>query len=297
MPTFNECPVCGGSELRPVFAVRDHLVTGEVFNLVGCQSCETRLISPAPDETEMQLYYRSKEYISHSDTRRGLINIAYGLARPIMLWRKRRLVERLSGLGAGRLLDVGCGTGAFLNTMRGSGWEVAGMDSSETAREAVRRHTGLEAFTDDEFFKQEMKLFDVITLWHVLEHLHRLESYLNRIKELLKPGGTLFIAVPNYDSLDGDAYQSMWAAYDAPRHLYHFTPRSMARLTERFTFKITDRVRLPLDSFYVALLSERNLHGQGRYFRGLWLGLKSYLQALKRPDRSSSLIYVCQADG
>ncbi|MEE9465151.1 MAG: class I SAM-dependent methyltransferase [Candidatus Neomarinimicrobiota bacterium] len=297
MFAVNECPVCGGKQLRPVFAVHDHLATGEAFNLAECTDCETRFINPAPDEAEMERYYQSGDYVSHSETHRGVINTIYGFVQPLMLRRKRRLVEHWSGLTGARLLDVGCGSGAFLNTMHQGGWDVTGMDTSATVREAVRRRFGHQVLTTDRFFNLKDNSFEVITLWHVLEHIHQLERYLNHLRALLRPGGTIFIAMPNYDSLDGQSYQSMWAAYDAPRHLYHFTPRSMARLLERFTLKITARLRLPLDSFYVSLLSEKHLQTGGRSFRGWWFGLKSYLNALNTPDKSSSLIYICRTDG
>lgn len=290
MIQIKECPVCQSRSFNPVFTVTDHVVSGDSFDIIECGGCHVRLTRPIPDEKEILPYYDTNDYVSHSETTRGAINKLYAVVRRVMVTRKRKLVQSLGRGRPGRLLEIGCGAGAFLNEMHQSGWEVLGVETNRRARDTVMEKYGLVARSPGEWFAQPESSHDVIALWHVLEHLHNLDGYLRRIRTCLKDDGVLIVAVPNYRSFDAEYYQSRWAAYDVPRHLYHFTCESMTDLLKCYGLTITTIKRLPFDAFYVSILSEK--YQGGIVARGLGVGIVSYLQALADTKRSSSIIYV-----
>ncbi|MEE9166369.1 MAG: class I SAM-dependent methyltransferase [Candidatus Neomarinimicrobiota bacterium] len=254
-----------------------------------------RVTHPLPHETRMGKYYESDDYVPHSEVPRGIIPLLYGNVQRLTLVQKRNLVERMAHFSGRRLLDLGCGTGAFLNTMHRAGWEVDGVEAHERARELVRKRYGLQVQAPDQWLKSDSPGFDIVTLWHTLEHLHGLDRYLQRIRDGLRNDGFLFVAVPNYRSYDAEHYQTLWAAYDAPRHLYHFDFGSLATLFRKHRFRLFKIRHLPFDSFYVSMLSEKN--GDGSLVRGVWIGLRSYLQALPDPRRSSSILFILNKGG
>lgn len=290
MNKIEECPSCQSVSFNPVFTAADHVVSGDLFDIIECDNCHIRLTNPIPDEKEILPYYDSDDYVSHSETTRGAINKLYAVVRRVMLIRKRKVIQSLGPGRSGKLLEIGCGAGAFLNEMHRSGWEVLGIEPNRRARDTVMRKYSLAVRSPEEWFTQPESSYDVIALWHVLEHLHSLDGYLRRIRTCLEDNGVLIVAVPNYRSFDGEYYQSRWAAYDLPRHLYHFTYESMTVLLKRYGLTITTIKRLPFDAFYASMLSEK--HSEGFVARGLWIGLRSYLQALGDTKRSSSIIYV-----
>ena len=290
MLSRTECPVCKSSDFSAVLSAKDYTVSGEVFVIQHCNACTHRFTSPVPDAGEIGPYYKSESYISHSNTNKGFINRAYQTVRKITLKGKRRLVESSSGKRGGKLLDIGSGAGAFLATMKEAGWTVKGLEPDEDARMVAMRDFQVESQPTDELMGLQEGSWDVVTMWHVLEHVHDLDDYIEKIFKLLKPDGLFLIAVPNYTSADAVHYQAGWAAYDVPRHLYHFSPRSMQHLLERNRFKLLDMKRMPFDSFYVALLSER--YKGGSMLAAFWHGFRSYLVALGNKGRCSSIIYV-----
>jgi SAM-dependent methyltransferase len=245
-----------------------------------------------PDEQEIGRYYQSDDYISHSDTRKGFINRVYHAVRSITIRGKRKMVRQANGGSRGAILDYGCGTGAFLASMRDDGWEAAGLEPDDRARANALALHGLKTSHPDALRSMPDAHYDVVTLWHVLEHVHRLQETMSDLRRVLKPGGTMFIAVPNHTSADAAHYGPAWAAWDVPRHLYHFSPASMKRLTELNGLTVTHIRPMWFDSFYVSMLSERYLGEGGGMTGALLTGIRSNLSALRSPDRGSSLIYV-----
>ncbi|MEO0474337.1 MAG: class I SAM-dependent methyltransferase, partial [Bacteroidota bacterium] len=237
-------------------------------------------------------YYQSEEYISHSNTNKGFINGIYQIVRNITLRQKRKLVERLSGKKSGLILDIGCGTGEFLGTMKQAGWDTKGLEPDEGARQQAIQHFDLSVDPSDQLFSLEENKFDVISMWHVLEHVHQLQDYISKIRKLLKKDGTLIIAVPNFQSTDAEHYDSKWAAYDVPRHLYHFNPLAMDTLMGKHQFTVHDHRRMPFDAFYVSMLSEQYRHGKLRLIPAFFSGLASWWHNLFHKKRGSSIIYV-----
>lgn len=217
------CPVCHKKELEPLFRCTDHFVSGESFPLFRCHSCGFTLTGSPPAEESAGTYYQSEAYISHSNTSRGLVNQAYHLVRELMLRRKQKIVEKSAGIYGGSLLDIGAGTGFFLRFMKKKGWQVTGTEKSDTARAYARAQWNLPLLSDEALFTLPAKSFDVITLWHVMEHLYNLPDYWEVIHTLLRPGGSLVIALPNPGSFDAGHYGEFWAAWDVPRHLWHLS--------------------------------------------------------------------------
>lgn len=287
---YTTCPVCGSAEINPLLTIKDHSVSKETFVIWQCSWCTLRFTQDAPDQNTMHAYYLSQGYISHTNTTKGLINKVYQKVRNHTLAQKATLVIAKTKK-VGSILDMGAGTGAFLNTMKKKGWEMLGIEPDEGARNQALKLYGIQL--------QEMllpaiteKRFDAITLWHVMEHVHELHNTLQRLKSLLLPEGRLLIAVPNYESLDCEIYKLCWAAYDVPRHLYHFTPRSIEVLLHKNGLKIIDKKPMWFDSFYISLLSTQYQNGKTSWLGAGISGLRSNVTAFFNKDRSSSVIYI-----
>lgn len=289
---YSTCPVCGSADFRDVFPVKDYTVSGKSFPVVECNNCSLRFTQQAPDAASIGPYYKSEDYISHTDTSKGFINQLYRWVRRRTLKKKRKLVQRFSGLKAGQLLDVGSGTGAFVNDMKQHGWGVMGLEPDEGARGVAQKLYKIELKDINEFYSLPVNSFDVISFWHVLEHVHELSAYVMHLKKLLKENGRLVIAVPNYTSKDASIYKQYWAAYDVPRHLYHFSPRSMQVLMEKYGLKILRQKPMWYDSFYISMLSSKYKHGKTNLIASFFNGLRSNLKAVGDVKRCSSVIYV-----
>jgi 2-polyprenyl-3-methyl-5-hydroxy-6-metoxy-1,4-benzoquinol methylase len=289
---YKHCPVCGSTDLTEKFKVKDYTVSGETFAIIHCSSCQVRLTQDVPDQASILPYYKSEDYISHSDTTKGFINRLYHIVRKTTLRQKRKLIERATMLSKGRVLDIGSGTGAFLHGMKTAGWEVIGLEPDPSARSLAKSRYGIDIADMSEIDKLESGSFQVITLWHVLEHVHDLIAYIQRLRQLLADGGRIFIALPNYTSLDGNVYREHWAAYDAPRHLYHFCPNAMLALAKRNELTITHIKPMWYDSFYISMLSSRYKNGKTNWIGACWTALRSNMRAAGNTKYCSSVIYI-----
>jgi 2-polyprenyl-3-methyl-5-hydroxy-6-metoxy-1,4-benzoquinol methylase len=288
----SNCPVCKSTALKPLTSSKDYTVSGEIFFIEVCQNCQTAFTQNMPDGKEIIRYYQSENYISHSNTRKGIINTIYHYVREYMLGKKQQLVNTISKKTTGTALDIGCGTGYFLHTLQQAGWQVQGIEADEKARQFASTQFNLQVSSPEKLQTLATQSFDVITLWHVLEHIHDLDSYMTEIARILKIDGVLVIAVPNYQSADAKHYKEMWAAWDVPRHLWHFSQKSIQTLADRFGFAVTQQHIMPFDSFYVALLSEKYKKNPFALFSGFWQGFLSLLQAWKNVENASSIIYI-----
>ena len=266
--------------------VADHFKSGEVFNLKAHPEHGYLMTTPAPSAKELPYYYDSQEYISHTDSKKGLLARCYQWAKKISLKRKLKLVQDVAKK-SGRLLDVGAGTGDFLKFMKDHGWEVHGSEPNDLAR-GLALGKGIDLAESLEGI--EGQGFDVITLWHVLEHIPDLETTLDKLRSLLAADGVLLIAVPNFRSMDAKYYGPFWAAYDVPRHLWHFDQNSMRALMSS-RFKLIRTEPMKFDSYYVSLLSEKYKGSSLGMFRAAFQGWRSNLKA-SSTGQYSSLIYV-----
>jgi len=294
MSKFNvlQCPVCDGNSFSPFLICTDFFVSGEQFQIKQCSSCGFKITENIEDEENIGPYYQSENYISHSNTSKGVVNSIYHAVRKYMLGRKRRLVEKATSLKTGQILDVGTGTGFFLNEMKEKGWQVTGTEKSSDARDFAKKEFNLDNLSSEELFTLKEKSFDVITLWHVLEHIHLLNENMETFHRLLKENGKLLIAVPNHDSTDAKHYKEFWAAYDVPRHIWHFAPKQMKMLGEKHDFTLSLLHNMPFDSFYVSLLSEKYKKSKLALLKGIFYGKISWLKSIFNPVKCSSVIYV-----
>ena len=272
----------------------DHYASGEAFHLCRCSACGFLFTQDFPAEAEIGRYYESPDYISHTDTRRGLANRLYHYVRQYMLRRKARLIKRCCGLSRGRLLDIGTGTGYFPHFMSRLGWRVSAIEKSPQARAFARERFGLEADAPEALDGYGEKSFDVVTLWHVMEHLQHLDETWERLYSLLDERGVLVVAVPNPTSFDARYYKERWAAYDVPRHLWHFAPAVMQQFGARHGFTLVERHPMPFDAFYVSMLSERYRNSSLPFVKGMFRGIEAGLASAVKKERSSSMIYVFQ---
>lgn len=271
----------------------DFYASGEQFQLCSCRECGFMFTQGAPVEAEIGRYYETPDYISHSDTKKGAMNAIYHRVRQYMLNSKARLVMRVSRcLSGGRLLDVGTGTGYFANAMDGRGWTVEAIEKNPQARAFAKEHFGLDVKPESALDGFAPGSFDVITLWHVMEHLEHLNETWERLKELLTGKGALVVAVPNCSSYDAQKYRARWAAYDVPRHLWHFTPATIARLADKHGFVLAESHPMPFDAFYVSMLTEKQMGHSFSFLRGMRVGTAAWLSAQGNKERSSSMIYV-----
>src|SRR5690242_4949430 len=198
MIVYHSCPGCGDENISHVLSAKDETVSGEEFEIWECKNCSLRFTQNIPEQENIGRYYQSENYISHSDTKKGFVNNLYHIIRKRTLVQKKNLIETNTGKSSGTILDLGAGTGAFLNTMKIAGWDCSGIEPDKTARDKAAELYGIHLKQSQELFSLPAESFDAITLWHVLEHVHQLHEYVQKFNELLKPGGKLFVAVPNY---------------------------------------------------------------------------------------------------
>lgn len=267
-------------------SVKDYLISGERFSLLKNDALELLETFPQPSVDQMPKYYESDRYISHTDSKRGLLNSVYQVVKRYSLQKKMDLIEQ-GHAGQRSLLDIGAGTGDFLSVASKRGWEIKGVEINNEAR-ALAKQKDMALY--DSMSALEGEQFDVVTLWHVLEHLHDLPKSIDQISKFVKPGGTLVIAVPNYNSFDANYYGPFWAAYDVPRHLWHFSQGAMKKLFLP-NFSLVKIKPLIFDSFYVSLLSEKYVTGKKFSLKAFWIGLRSNLKAMST-NEYSSLIYI-----
>lgn len=289
---YTHCPFCNSEAIHPLMAAKDYTVSNAAFEIWHCDTCTNRFTQSVPDIQHIGAYYQSTAYISHSDTAKGLINKLYHWVRGYTLGRKRRLIQKVTGLSQGALLDIGAGTGAFVTTMLQAGWKVTGLEPDSIARENAKQKHGIDLRSAEDIYSLPPSSYDVITLWHVLEHVHDLHGYFRQFGALLKPGGKLVIAVPNYTSKDATTYGAHWAAWDVPRHLYHFSPIGMELIANQHKFSLASIHPMWFDAFYVSMLSEQYKNEKPNLPGALLSGISSNLTALGDKRRCSSLIYV-----
>lgn len=286
MNKLNECPICGSTKQKEHLVCNDFLTKKGTFSIVECDACHFHFTNPIPTVDKIGEYYKSDQYISHSSTKKGFINFLYNVVRKKTLKSKINWIS--SETNKKRLLDIGSGTGHFLKFACENGFQTKGLEPDEDARSFANEHHGLELSPIEDIYALEDGSFDVITMWHVLEHVYELKKQLQKITSLLSDDGRLFIAVPNMNSHDACHYKEFWAAYDVPRHLYHFKQENIEQLLQQFGYSLKKVIPMKYDAFYVSMLSEKY---KNRFVGfGFWRGLVSNLKASK--FGYSSQVYV-----
>lgn len=275
------------SKYQHYLDVKDHSISKEEFRLLRDESIDLVFTYPQPNEEKLPSYYESEDYISHTDGNRSLFEKAYQFVKNIALKKKLTLINEFQP-SKGVLLDIGTGTGDFLSQAKQNGWQIIGVEPNEKARNiALSKNV---PFIEDTS-QLEDNTIDVVTMWHVLEHVPDVNAQIKELKRLLKPTGTIVVAVPNFNSYDAKHYGEFWAAYDVPRHLWHFSRLSIEKLFEREKLQLVETRPMLFDAFYVALLSEKYKTGKMNYLKAFLVGLQSNWKA-RTTNEYSSHIYI-----
>lgn len=286
------CPLCGQSQYQYFLSCKDFTVSHETFKLVECINCKFLITNPRPRQEKIGSYYQSDAYISHTTSSKNIFEIIYRLARLYTLQWKVKLVKKHSSVSQPKILDYGCGTGNFLSSCQKAGCEITGIEPSSIAIKNSDQNiksyinTSLDQLTDE--------TYDIITLWHVLEHLDKPIETITQLLSRLNSNGTIFIAVPNCKSEDAKIYKEFWAAYDMPRHYWHFSQENMRMLANKFSLHIIETKAMLLDAYYVSILSEKYKNPDKQFknlLSGFWQGFLSNKSASKTSEYSS-LLYV-----
>jgi len=267
--------------------VQDYSVSQEIFELFYDETLDMLITHPQPSLDVLGKYYESADYISHTDSKRSVFEKAYHFVKNIALKNKLNLINSYQP-SKGLILDIGAGTGDFLSVAQNDGWKTIGVEPSEKAK-TIAKNKGVSFV--EKTSELESNTFDVISMWHVLEHVPNLEEQVTELKRLLKPSGTLIVAVPNFKSFDAKHYGKFWAAYDVPIHFWHFSKLAIQKLFEKENMKLEKVLPMKFDSFYVSLLSEKYKTGKMNYLSAFLVGLRSNLKASSTKEYSSH-IYV-----
>jgi len=265
--------------------IKDHFFSQEVFEVLPSRHEGVLETFPKLNEQELSGYYNHENYISHQTKGKSLFDKAYQVAKRYMTKRKQNLVLRFHQ--EGRILDIGTGTGDFIRSFNSKDWDRYAIEPNKNLHDSLNKN-GIEILDDLEEITQHN--FDVITLWHALEHIPDLEGTLKNIQAALNPGGTLIIAVPNFKSYDASFYKTYWAAWDVPRHVWHFSKSGLISLCEKFNFEFVTTSPLLLDAFYISMVSEK-YRKSNHILRAFWVGLYSNLQGMFK-NEYSSFIYM-----
>jgi 2-polyprenyl-3-methyl-5-hydroxy-6-metoxy-1,4-benzoquinol methylase len=267
--------------------VKDYSVSKEIFELHHNPEYDILITFPKPSLEKLPSYYESDDYISHTDGKRSLFEKAYHFIKGIALKNKLKLINSKSPKG--KILDIGAGTGDFLVMAKNDGWQITGIEPSEKAKK-IAINKGI-TFAEN-LSNLDSHSFDVITMWHVLEHVPDLDNYITELKRLVKPSGVIIIAVPNFKSFDANYYGKYWAAYDVPRHIWHFSITAIDKLFAEKQMQLVEVIPMKFDSFYVSLLSEKYKYGKMNYVRAFFVGLKSNLNGNKTKEHSSHIYII-----
>ena len=283
-----KCPFCESENTRSFLKLKDYFLSHEDFEICECANCNLLFTTPRPDPSVIGKYYKSEDYLSHNEHKKGLIPWIYNQVKKVNIRNKYKMA--CGDLDKPRLLDFGCGVGDFLHYAQQKGCEITGCEMSEDARKFASEKLGKEVVTPEEIFALPHFTFDVTTMWHVLEHIDDLRFQTEQLHRLLKDNGRLVIAVPNYKSYDAKYYKDKWAAYDVPRHLNHFHKESLENIFAGF-FQLDNIYPLKWDAFYISMMSENFVGNGNSFLNGIVTGLKSNRKARKSGDYSS-LVYV-----
>lgn len=269
-----------------ILRATDYLVSGESFDIYW-DSKKKRAWTDVEYLNSLDTYYKSADYISHHSRPHSFTQRLYVWARTLMLNYKYLILKNNINFKSS-LLDIGCGTGSFLTFMKKKGFKVYGVENNSKARSFCLENN-LETLATEASLPNDN--FDLVTLWHVLEHLPNSEKSIATYRELLKKDGLLLIAVPNFQSHDRIHYQKDWAALDVPRHLWHFTPKGLTTMVEEIGFDLIQKKALGLDVFYICYLSEKHKDKSLPLLRGIFKGSFFLVKALFT-KKHSSLVFV-----
>ncbi len=285
----NKCPWCGSDKAQINLWLKDDFLSKEDFHICECLNCGLLYTMPRPSKDKIGEYYKSEEYYSHQENKKGFIPRLYENVKKVNLKHKYKLAT--NGLTTGKLLDIGCGVGDFLHTAEAHGWQCTGVEPSEEAKAIARQRTQAKLMSSEDQEQLPDESFDVITMWHVLEHVDDLRWQIAQLQRLIKQNGRIVIALPNYKSYDGQFYKEHWAAYDVPRHLSHFNRTTLAKILKTNDLKLVKTDKLKWDAYYISYMSEQYKIHKLPLVKGVYRGWLSNIKA-KRSGEWSSVVYI-----
>ncbi len=288
LENVKKCPICHSENYSDWRSAIDHNVSGDTFKIVECNECSFRYTNPIPSENTIGEYYKSDNYVSHSSTKKGVINKIYHIIRKHAIKQKEGYAKQYSD--GKSILDIGCGTGDFLGYCKSNNWDVLGLEPDEDARILALKNNNVSSKDISELKNLKENSRDVITMWHVLEHVYNLNEDIEEYKRILKPGGHIIVAVPNCSSHDAEYYKHHWAALDLPIHLYHFRPNDIKSLFTKHGMELIKIIPMKFDSYYISMISEK--YKGGNIISGFWRGFISNLKAKNKKNTFSSQIYI-----
>lgn len=286
---IEKCPWCGSKNAQEHLKVKDLFLTQEEFRILKCKECGLLYTTPRPDKDKIGDYYKSEEYYSHKENNSGFIPKMYEKVKAINLKNKYKIASE--GIRTGAALDIGCGVGDFIHTMEQNGWTCMGVEPSEEAKSIAKNRIKANILSGQDLEQIQNESFDIITMWHVLEHVEDIRWQIDQLQRLTKKGGRIVIALPNYKSYDGQHYKEMWAAYDVPRHLNHFDNKTIIKILTSKGLKYIKTEKLIWDAYYISYMSEKYEHHSLPLIRGAFQGAISNFKA-RRSGEWSSLVYV-----
>ena len=290
MISLDNCPVCSGSNLLKKLDCIDHSKSKEQFTIVSCETCDFTFTNPRPKNDSLGEYYKSDTYISHTNNTKGIFNWMYHSVRKHAIGTKLNLLKRISKKK--NHLDIGCGTGEFLDACKNAGYETKGIEPSELARKQAIKNFNLSVSGNTDLEQYKKNQFDSISLWHVLEHVPSLNKTIEDFNRILSQKGKIIVAVPNHKSWDAEYYNKFWAGWDVPIHLWHFSKFSIEKLFFKYDFHLLEKKTMLFDSFYVSILSEEFKTGKKNFIKGFIIGLISNIIGSLTKKGHSSMIYV-----
>lgn len=284
-----KCPWCESQKTQIHLWLKDEFLSKEEFQIYECQNCGLLFTEPRPGKDKIGEYYKSEEYYSHQENKKGFVPRLYESVKSINLKNKYKMATE--GKKQGKILDIGCGVGDFLHIMESKGWETIGIEPSEEAQEIAKKRTKAQLYSPDAIQQLPDEHFDLITMWHVLEHVDDLKTEIAQLERMLKKGGRLLLALPNFKSYDATFYKEKWAAYDVPRHLNHFCRKSISKIFNNSGLQLTKILKLRWDAYYISYMSELYKGHSLSLFKGAFRGMVSNIKA-RRSGEWSSLVYV-----
>jgi len=285
------CPICSAEDIIPYLKTKDYFFTQEEFSITKCQKCNFVFTNPVPKD--LSVYYDTADYLSHNTKNGGIISKVYSLLRFINIRRKYKLVSKYCKKG--NILDVGSGTGELLSYFNKNSWDTIGIEPNENARKFSKLNYNIDVYNENKLDDFDLKSFDVITMWHVLEHVPDLHKRLSQISKIIKDNGTLVFALPNLNSPDSKKYKEFWSALDVPRHLNHFTQETFEKLISYHNLRLVHAEPMKFDSYYVSMLSEKYLKNKFFYISAIYNGFISNMKA-KKNNNYSSMIFVVKKE-
>ena len=290
MTEIEKCPLCENKKFEKKLICKDHSKSKEDFTIVSCETCGFLLTNPRPSQDSIGEYYKSESYISHTNSSKGWFEWLYQKIRTHTTKQKVRLLKKT--IKTGSHLDIGCGTGEFLNACQKAGFKTKGIEPSHTARKQAIENYSLDVSKNIDLSQYKKNEFDSITMWHVLEHIPNLEKTLTQLKRILKPNGRIIIATPNHECWDAKHYKQYWAAWDVPIHFWHFSQKTKTALLKKYNFDLTQKKPMIFDAYYISLLSEEFISGKKNLAKAFLIGLFSNVFGRITKNGHSSIIYI-----